>query len=245
MLPQYPHNLYSRDVATYILHEMFERDTTEEGSPFQIGGRTRWKTTLEVNQISVGGSITVILEVSPNAEEDTYTELVAFGAQSAVGETLKDSTKLPTPDFTVALSDIWMRARITAITGTVSIRVVAVSPFLDMDVPGDRNLLSLELRDFSEAPRLVEQAEWDLVETLLLNADSGLLNIDLRPPGANRAMRLEISRQADHILRRENLGRSEEPSTIETLDRMPVLISGLGDRLEKYQPAGANVWYGR
>ncbi len=229
--------------TTYVLLPLHRYDSVWEGSPFEVGDRTKWTLKLHLARISAGGSVTVIVEKSPTADDEDWQTLVTFGAQTVAN----DYQKVSTTDFTIAVNrDVYLRVRITDITGEAVLEVRAEAPFFDLTDNVHLNLISKELREFSDGrPRLVESAEEEVIELLLVNEATGELDIDLTLPGASAAVRREVALQADHNRRREILGRSSEPSALVSLREMTRGVPGLGRRLRKFRRGNSRAWLGR
>lgn len=229
--------------TTYVLLPLHRYDSVWKGDHFEVGDRTKWTLKLHLSRISVGGSVTVVVEKSPTGEDVDWQELVTFGAQTSTN----DYQKVSTTDFAIAVNrDVYLRARITSITGEVVAEVRAETPFFDITDSAHLNLVSKELRDFSDGrTRIIESAEEEVIELLLANEATGELDIDLTLPGASAAVRREVALQADHNRRREILGRSSEPSALVSLREMTRGVPGLGRRLRKFRRSGARAWLGR
>lgn len=234
-------------MSSYLLLPGRRWSGTQKWNPYQLGERTQWRLDLRVIRVDAGGSITVDIQTAPDYwTEKDWTLLVSFGPKTTAGIYTLDSTKT-TPDFTFKpRQDVWARAIISAITKEVVVELTASAPFLNVAATNDYNLLSQELRKWSDGQaRVLEEAEADIVDLLKCDEDTGELDIDLSAPDVDRLIKLDIADQAEHLMKREVLSRSHEPSVLVTLRSMPRLFPGAGMRLRKYRSSGASIWYGR
>lgn len=233
-------------MGTYQLLPMFRWSTLEQGYWFQLGRRTKWKATLRVGRLSVGGSITVVLETNPTLNSTDWVQVLAFPAISAEGETERTSYKKADPtssDFVLDATDKWIRARISAITGLVSAEVTLEGKFLDLAETPENMLVTQEIREWDDGgDRLMRQAEADVLHLLICEKSTGILNLNLEEPTVHERIQQEIARQAAHLFRREKLGRSEDPTAMATLRTMSRDAPGLCRNL---LPGGGVIWLGR
>lgn len=234
-------------MASYCLLPMRRYGSLVKWVPFQLGERTRWTVELRIARIDPGASITVILETSPTGEERDFTTLASFGAKTAIGVYTLDATKDPAPDFTINVGrEVWIRASILAISGQIVAEVTAAAPFLALKEAIDLKLLSKELREWQDGQqRTFDEAEADVINMLIDDAEYGDLDIDLSVVGVHDLIQAEIVNQAEHVMRRYVLSRSHEPSDLVSLRSMSRLYPGAGLRLRKYRTTDSFVWQGR
>lgn len=234
--------------TSYLLLPGRRWSGVQKWNPYQVGERTQWKIDLRIARIDAGGSVTVDIQTAPNYwNEADWATLITFGPKTATGIFTLDSSKVPTPDFTVTpRNDVYIRAVISATTKTAMFEVKADAPLFNQGASIDMGLLSQELRKWGDGlPRILEEAEADIVGLLKVDEESGELDIDLTATDVSRLIKLEIADQAEHLMKREVLSRSHEPSVLVTLRSMPRLYPGAGDRLKIYRPSGGMIWYGR
>lgn len=236
---------------THLLLPMHRWSSREEGSLFPVGGRSRWDITLNVGAVSVGGSITVIIEKSPAADDLYWVPLVTFPAQTTSGVVTKSTNPVGTPappaDFTVnPLPDRYLRARILAISGEVVGEVRAVAPFFDINDSTHLALVSQELRSWKDGrDRTIRLAEEQVLDLITSEIATGTLDFDLTTPSGGEEIREAIAAQADHLRRRAELERSMDPASLVSLREMSFLLPGLAARLGRFRPLSTRIWYGR
>lgn len=249
----------------YALLGMAERTATADGAWWPTAERTGWSVQLDVAYLSGGASATVVLEVSPTQDSDTARTLATV-TLNATGRTTKVAS-----DLGVQAWDGYLRARVSAITGTVVFGVRAEAAFLSGTDPNDLGLLSKELRGFSGVVELVQAAEAEVVNLLVgstpapaadwavtpsllpvgavapgATAPGGMeLVVDLAQSGVVDAIRAAVVLQAEHLFRRHKLSNSAEPSALVTLRAMEGLAPGVEALLRPWRPAASRTWRGR
>lgn len=232
--------------AVYTLFDMAERSGTEESWSAPTGQRTGWTAELQVGALESGGSVTVALESSPNGLEGSWDELTEFGgAKSSEGET-EESTG--DGDFSVSVRERYLRGRIKDHTGKFTIQLLAWAPFLDPTDSTDKNLLSQELRQWSDGlTRTVEKAERDVLSLLKLDPVTGELDLALNLHDAHGEIRQMIAEQAEWLFHLHELrGRAKsEPSALVSLREAPDTAPGIMDRVDDLVPVSHRAWRGR
>lgn len=234
--------------AVYTLLEMAERDTTTDANDdvdegeFEIGGRKTWDLELVVGHLGSGDDVQVVVETSPNGEDDTWSTLHDFGTVNSSGTT--DASNKTVPDE--HLYGV-MKARVASVTGTAWVECRATSPFLDPASAGDKNLLSKSVREFGDGlTRLVERAEQDVIEHAIGTTDLGKLEANLTKKTSRDRVRRAIARQAEHLLAKHRLERSSETEDIQAAVSHPELADGLDVLLNPIlDDSGLMVWRGR
>jgi hypothetical protein len=236
---------------TYIFLPMNRWSSLQQGEIFAVGGRSRWDITLNVPYVSPGGGMTLIIEETGSPSDEFWTTLTSFtitGPGSPTKTTTPAAAEPPTtPDFTVnPVTMRYFRARITAIAGTVLAEVTAVAPFFDIYNTDHWDLVVKELRDWKDGrERIIQRAEDDVLDLVLSDIASGTLDYDLTAPGAADRIRGQIAIQAEYLLRKSQLERSLDPSSIVTLREMGELAPGIVQVIGKDRPTATGVWYGR
>lgn len=235
-------------MAKYTLYLPRIRDTLEETITFPTGRRTRWTATLHLSAVG-SGTVEVAIEASPTVDEDLFTQVLTFTALSTV-QTVTKRSFITTPDFTITERDLYLRGVVVAITGGIDWvwELEMEAPFLTMADDADKNLLAKEFRghDSIEVERIVKQAERDVVDFILDDPNRGRFGSWINAPNASDAIKWEISQQASHIFRREQLTRKKDAAAQKTLREMPEMYVGIGKRLKDFLPAEAiDLYLGR
>lgn len=232
-----------------LLLPSYRWSSIQKGEWFQVGERLSWDITLTIARITPGGSFSVLIEVLPEGgTEDDWATLYDFGVQTTVETITKTSRATPGPaDFTISpTKDIWIRARIAAIVGTVIADVRGVAPFFDESNEDHMNLLEKETRNWVDGiEELVTRSEEDVVNTIIADPYTGDLDIDFLRPGAPAAVLHTVARQIEHNKRKTVLERTADPSSLVTLRGMGQLAPGTSQRLRQYRCSGKGVWLGR
>lgn len=149
---------------THTLLAMTARSSAETGAAVALAGRSTWSVTLRVGALAAAGSLDVALEASPTGDDDSYVELAAFPQQTVVGSVTLATSADPA-DFTVPAYYRFLRARVTAQTGTAAYEVTATAAFVD--AVADAALFTKELRSFEGGfARLLARAEEDVLAAL-------------------------------------------------------------------------------
>jgi hypothetical protein len=239
-----------------------------------VAGRAAWTWTLDVADLSAGGSLTVVLERTDRAD-GTWTTL------STVTATEMGTTETALPTLTAAQTRLHVlyRARVSALTGTAVASVRLGAPFFTLAAEADAQLLTKELREYRDGGfRLTQQAEDDVLTMLLRQpapvatlldtetptflppvitpdpldtealadaATTPYLDLDLTIDGVGTAIRREIAEQAEHLYQREKLRQSRDPAALVSLRTWSALAPGLGRFVAPYRRRGARVWRGR
>ena len=253
----------------YHLFPLATRTGAEDGPWFPVAERTKWSVVVDVAFLSPGGSVTVTLEASPTAEEATARALGSAIVAAVTGTTTRDAAALAIKAY-----DGYLRARVTAVTGSAVLRVTAEAPFVDGSDPKDQALLSKEVRGLSEVAVLVAAAEDDVVARLVTRsavgpvadrpftpaavgrpveeaeADAGAargsaLALDLAQPGAATAVRVAVVRQAEHRFRRSKLEQNPDHSALVTLRSLSELSSEVSVLLDPFRPIQGRRYRGR
>lgn len=226
----------------YRLLPLQEYTGPYEGAPFAVGDRTNWIFTLRAANVFGSGTITVVIEASASGSSTSWRQVTAFTTVVAAGEAEKTT---PT-DFAVApYRDVYLRARVTAVTGKVEAELTAEAAFLDVTSEQQLALVSKELREYSEHPRIIRQAEEEVIGELIYDFGSGAMDYNMMDPGASDALRLEIALQAMHIFQRELLQKSGDAAAIVSLRSMPRRAEGMWTRLRRYRIGRSTIWFGR
>jgi hypothetical protein len=236
-------------VATqYVLLPQQRWTSAYAGPAFRVGSRTLWDIILTVSRITAGGSITVVIETSPTPYESDYSPLVTIGPHTAEGIYRVSSRPVsdpPTSDFTITPEeDVWVRARISQLSGTVSAEVRAVIPFFDLSNENHVSLLIKELRDWKEDKgRIIDQAEDLLINALTLPGGTGELDFNSDIPGAGDAVVREIAYEANWLFRIEMLMRNSD--TIALAMKLSQFYPGWLTALTPFRITGTKPWFGR
>lgn len=168
-----------------LLLGLAERSAVINGGAFPIAGRTRWQATVRVASLTAGASVQVVLEVSPTAADGSWVTVLDFGSLNTVGSTTKDSrTTTSEWDAQITDRDVWLRARVAAITGKVVFDVTAESPWLDPNYAPHSDWLSNDLRTYGNLRAILRTAEADLL-AIVLDTERGRFNgaaVDHAPP---------------------------------------------------------------
>lgn len=224
--------------TTHVLLEMASRliaATENDSISLPLAGRTRATFTLDVARI-VGGAITPIIETSPTGADDSWAQLVAFGAVAAAGTT----TKTAPADFTISVYERFIRARDSAMTATSAIYEVRVAlPFVSAAADSERFTKELRAwgdgfeRTVTEAEAIVVREIGDAMDTALAVADAGTL------------IRRDIVVQAEHAYQRHLLALSGDPAARVSLRQYPRVAPGLLAWLNESEAEPCTVWRGR
>lgn len=235
-------------VYTLLPFDEREDEALAEGSHFPTAGRTRWDFTLEVAEV---GSVTVAIQGSPLDQDDHFITLGTFNAGPiTAADTYTLTSYGATPDFTVEPFHRYLRARVTAQTGDAVMQVTGSGAFLDPSVADDVDLLSKDLREWSDGlTRTVERAERD-VWAMVLHPDRdkarhGWLDPFLTATTARDQIREMIAEQADWLNGFEKLAESRSPDALQALARWPDEKPNLADRIARLRPAERSYWRGR
>jgi len=234
-------------MAVYTLFDPLKRDTTGDSIAYAIGHRTRWVFNLNLASVPAGGSVEVAVEASPTGDDDQFVQVYTFGSKSAAG-TFEASSFVATPDFTIEPYYNYLRGTIVAISGTSLVfHLVASGLFFDILVSDDKELLSKPLQSYTEAERLIRQAERDVVDLLVSNRATGELWAWINEDGFDDAIKAEVVEQAEWLFQREMLQRAarKDKSAQVTLRDMALNNPQLGKRLADFRPVGTRVWRGR
>lgn len=228
--------------ARYALIEVGEKASIEAGPVFETGRRSEWTLRLSVSRLSPAASVTVAVETSPRQEETYFEEAYSFGAVNATGVTLArpDDEDDPVP---IGADDLYMRGRVTAITGTAVLELLAWAPFFRTGV--DKHLVRQDLREWKDGyERTVERAEDKLVRVLLSPGRHGVLGADVLNPRFPDAMREAVAVQADHDYARHRMRESKDPSQAVTARGMSD-VSQDARRILREFTGRRGVWRGR
>ena len=233
----------------YILLAFGRRTGIVEGPTFHTLRRTRWEVVVNVASLEDGGSVTVVLEGSPDAQnDDSFSTLHSFGEITTTGETTVRSFALGTEaaDFSVAAKDMNIRIRLTAVTGEYVIESTGTSRFFDEAVQSDLDLLPGVLESDVNRTRFIDSGERDVVRTLMQGDTSGVLQVnDPNDPRVSDLIRDAIIAQALRLQRVETLKNSgKEKERREGFGFMG-LDNGAEDILLGITDLSGAVWQGR
>lgn len=245
-------------MANYTLLPTEERQEGVHSHAIPIAGRRFWAFTLNVAEVSPGGSFRALVEASVFPYSG-WKMAGTFGVINAPGTYRLGTDEGEPPELEVGEAERWLRFHLLPLVGSAYATATAETRWMDPHNREERFLLSKEDRSWNDAlPRLIQRAEAD-VEALLITGGRidpvagvalwdgwGLPLVDLSSPQFGDAMRAEIIRQVEHLMERERLRRSREPSATVTLREMEETAPGLGQRLEVfYHNPPAPVWRGR
>ena len=196
----------------YVLIQYGRYTGLIEGAAFHTHRRLNWTVTINVASLASGGSVTLELQGSPDADtDDSFATRHSFGAISSVGETEVASfiKGASAADFTVAAKDLFLRGKVTAHTGTYVLEMRAVGRFVDIEnSPSDENLLPSVLRE-SKATRVrfLDAAERDVIRWLMQGNKfkAGALALQSTDARVLEIVRDAIIEQAVRLQRAETL----------------------------------------
>lgn len=236
----------------YVLLPQARRTGVVDGANFHTLRRTRWKVSLRVLSLASGGSVSVVLEGSPDADSDSaYRTLHDFGAVSAAGTTVVYSYTPPADSgattFSMTDVDLEIRGRITAATGEHVVEFLAESRLVDLEDAAIVEELPAILRAAETTrQRYVDEAERDIIRHLQFGAENsrGVIPVRSDDPQAWPILRRAIIMQAEWRSDTERLFNSGNRDDQKDARRRPSISPGAEDVLEAIliRPRG---WRGR
>jgi hypothetical protein len=231
-------------MPTHILFPMATRALADTSETLPLAGRVRASATLDVFDVSAGGSLTVALEASATGAEDAWRTVYAFDPQDAPTTVVADVAALA-----LTARDRYFRARVTDLTGTATFALALVARWFDpVAVPADAALLTQECRKWSDGlDRIAQDAEatvWAALHAPVPGA-APTLAVDLTLPSVGEVIRGEIIGQTEHLFRRYRLTIANDPQSAVTLRMMGSLAPDFGRRLEPFRSRESAVWLGR
>lgn len=235
--------------TTYQLIQATRYSGVFTGAAYLVGERTLWTIDAYVSNLSLGGSVDILVETSPTGFTNDFVTLTSFSI-NADGKYTKSSYPSddpPTTDFSViALRNTWIRAKITAIVGTATIQVIATAPFFNKFIDDDLNLLVQELRQWDDSRnRIIDAAEEYVTTFITASPFTGELKLDVSIPDVPLGIKSAIVEEANYQYRREMMLRSGDPRILLEALKLPAHSPEISGILGPYIGSSALVWYGR
>jgi len=204
---------------------------------------TTWKARVRV--LSVTNSVTIEIQASPWGSMDSafatkFTKTYNAQANETVGSTAAgdDNDWATAPDE----GDTWLRAAVTAQDGAYVAEVEAWATLFDPAAgANDLDLVSKELRNQNDTDRtrIIRTAERMILTRKLDQNRRGLLLPDkpfrLTYPKAQDAVKAAIAAQADFLLERYLLSRSQDASSLVSLRKMGEFADDVDAILRPFQ----------
>lgn len=237
--------------AVYRLLDTGRLTGTQDGHRFPTAGRTSWTLTFEVQTLDGVTGLTLAVEASPTGNADAEFETIHSAALSSTGETVVSSSF---SGRAINARDVWLRGAVTSVTGSghYAARIYAAAPFFDPeDGSADLLLLRREIRSYDDTgtgegrTRLIERAEGDVLTRLRIGALGELKQANLTQSGALSTIKDAIALQTDHLMQREGLAQSRDPSARVSLREFPRYAPGLDTVLQPVLWESAGIWRGR